>query len=97
MNNTTITKEFTRKAKDLSPAALVLALQLANYIGDNGFLIDSNGKLLIIHDIQKISGYSVITVKKSMAELAKQKIYNRVRRGKTNVYSVNYMYIGGVK
>lgn len=97
MNNITITKEFTRKAKDLSPAALVLALQLANYIGNTGLLVDSNGKPLIIQDIQKLSGYSVITVKKSMAELAKQKIYNRTRRGKTNVYNVNTMYIGGAK
>ena len=97
MNNITITKEFTRKAKDLSPAALVLALQLANYIGNIGFLVDSKGKPLIIGDIQKLSGYSVITVKKSMSELAKQKIYNRTRCGKTNVYSVNPMYIGGAK
>jgi predicted transcriptional regulator len=97
MNNITITKEFTRKAKDLSPAALVLALQLANYIGNTGLLVDSNGKLLIIQDIQKLSGYSVRTTKRSMAELAKQEIYNRTRRGKTNVYSVNPMYIGGAK
>ena len=61
MKNITITKEFTRKAKDLSPAALVLALQLANYIGDIGLLIDSNGKPLIIRDIQNLSGYSVRT------------------------------------
>lgn len=97
MNNITITKEFTRKAKDLSPAALVLALQLSSYIGNTGFLVDSNGKFLIIQDIQKLSGYSVRTTKRSMAELAKQKIYNRTRCGKTNVYSVNHMYIGGVK
>ena len=33
MNNITITREFIRKAKDLSLAALVLALQLADNIG----------------------------------------------------------------
>ena len=97
MNDITITKEFTRKAKDLSPAALVLALQLADNIGTGGFVTDSKGKPMIIQDIQKLSGYSVRTTKRSMAELAKQEIYNRTRRGKTNVYSVNPMYIGGAK
>ena len=97
MNNITITKEFIRKAKDLSPAALVLALQLADNIGTGGFVTDSKGKPMIIEDIYGSSGYSAVTTKRSMAELAKQKIYNRTRYGKTNVYSVNPMYIGGAK
>lgn len=93
----TITRGFIRKAKDLSPAALVLALQLADNIGTGGFVTDSKGKPMIIEDIHEASGYSVATTKRSMAELAKQKIYNRTRYGKTNVYSVNPMYIGGAK
>ena len=97
MKDITITRDFIRKAKDLSPAALVLALQMADNIGDIGLLVDSNGKPLIIQDIQKLSGYSVATTKRSMAELAKQKIYNRTKCGKTNVYSANPMYIGGAK
>ena len=97
MNNITITREFIRKAKDLSPAALVLALQLADNIGTGGFVTDSKGKPMIIEDIHEASGYSVATTKRSMAELAKQKIYNRTRYGKTNVYGVNPMYIGGAK
>ena len=96
-NNITITREFIRKAKDLSPAALVLALQLADNIGTGGFVTDSKGKPMIIEDIREASGYSIRTTKRSMAELAKQEIYNRTRYGKTNVYSVNPMYIGGAK
>lgn len=96
-NDITITREFIRKAKDLSPAALVLALQLADNIGTGGFIIDSKGKHMFINDIHEVSGYSVRTTKSSMAELAKQKIYNRTRRGKTNVYSVNPLYIRGAK
>lgn len=96
-NNITITREFIRKAKDLSPAALVIALQLADNIGTGGFVTDSKGKPMVISDIHEVFGYSVRTTKMSMAELAKHKIYNRTRRGKTNVYSVNPMYIGGVK
>ncbi len=97
MKNITITREFIRKAKDLSPAALVLALQLADNIGTGGFVTDSKGKPMIIKDTHEASGYSVVTTKSSMAELAKHKIYNRTRYGKTNVYSVNPMYIGGAK
>ena len=97
MNNITITKEFTRKAKDLSPAALVLALQLADNISTGGFVTDSKGRPMVINDIHEVSGYSEKTVKRSMAELARQKIYNRAKCGKTNVYSVNHMYIGGAK
>ena len=96
-NDITITREFIRKAKDLSPAALVLALQLADNIGTGGLITDSKGKPMIINDIHEASGYSEKTVKRSMAELAKHEIYNRTRHGKTNVYSVNPMYIGGVK
>ena len=96
-DNITITREFIRKAKDLSPAALVLALQLADNIGTDGFVTDSKGKPMVISDIHEVSGYSEKTVKRSMAELARQKIYNRAKCGKTNVYSVNHMYIGGAK
>ena len=96
-NNITITKEFTRKAKDLSPAALVLALQLANYIGTGGFVTDTKGKPMTINDIHEISGYSVVTTKRSMTELAKQRIYTGTRCGKTNVYNANPMYILGAK
>ena len=97
MNNIMITREFIRKTKDLSPVALVLALQLADNIGTGGFVTGSKRKPMIIEDIHEASGYSVVTTKKSMAELAKQKIYNRTRHGKTNVYSANHMYIGGAK
>ena len=97
MKNITITREFIRKAKDLSPAALVLALQLADNIGTGGFVTDSKGKPMVISDIHEVSGYSEKTVKRSMTELARQKIYNRAKCGKTNVYSVNPMYIGGAK
>ena len=84
MKNITITREFIRKAKELSPAALVLALQLADNIGTGGFVTDSKGKPMIIEDIHESSGYSVRTTKRSMAELAKQEVYNRTRYGKTN-------------
>ena len=97
MKNITITREFIRKAKDLSPAALVLALQLADNIGTGGFVTDSKGKPMIIEDIHEASGYSAVTTKRSMAELAEQNVYNRTKCGKTNVYSVNPMYIGGAK
>ena len=97
MKNITITRDFIRKAKDLSPAALVLALQLADNIGTGGFVTDSKGKPMIIDDIHEAFGYSVRTTKRSMAELAEQKIYNRTKCGKTNVYSANHMYIGGAK
>ena len=70
MKNITITREFIRKAKDLSPAALVLALQLADNIGTGGFVTDSKGKPMIIEDIHEASGYSVRTTKRSMAEIS---------------------------
>ena len=67
MENITITREFVRKAKELSPAALVLALQLADNVGTGGFVTDSKGKPMIIEDIHETSGYSVRTTKRTIS------------------------------
>lgn len=96
MKCTVITHEFARKSSEISPASLMITIKLMNYISSStGFIVDANGKLLTNRDIQSITGYTSLTVKKSMVELVEQGLFTREKRGRFYVYHANPMYMFG--
>lgn len=96
---TKVYSDFARVAEYLTGASVVIMCRLSDFIVFNSNLIAfDNGSPLNHANICDITGYSELTVKKSMAELVEHKVLARCKVGKTYRYFANpFVFCRGTK